>query len=82
MERKKQQKTEPSVPVGTMPIANANIISNEPPEPELLRWRKTGGGTFRMGNGKIIKPNQVFRAAVEDIPKAFQHMIIPLDQLP
>ena len=51
-------------------------------EPEKLRWRKIGGGTFRMANGKIIKPNQVFSAAIEDIPEGFRKIVVPLSQLP
>ena len=57
----------------------AKTIPEENDQPEILRWRKTGGGTFRMGNGKIIKPNQVFSATVEDIPEGFRHMIVPAD---
>jgi len=30
-------------------------------DPEIL-WKKIGGGTFRMASGRIIKPNQTFRA--------------------
>lgn len=46
------------------------------------QWRKIGGGTFRMASGKIIKKNQVFRAAVEDIPEAFRHIVVPIGELP
>lgn len=49
---------------------------------DKIRWRKTGGGTFRMANGKIIKPNQVFEATVGEIPQAFRDVIIPLGDLP
>lgn len=48
---------------------------------ELIRYKKIGGGSLRMG-GKIIKPNQVFTARPMDIPKAFSDVIIPLDKLP
>lgn len=48
----------------------------------MVRWRKTGGGTFRMGNGKIIKPNQVFWAKPEDIPEGFRDVIVPLTEVP
>lgn len=44
-----------------------------------IRWRKTGGGSFRMKNGKIIKPNQVFLAHPDDIPEAFRDVIVSVD---
>lgn len=49
---------------------------------EVLRWRKTGGGSFRMAGGKIIKPGQVFNARPDEIPKSFRDVCIPLDKLP
>lgn len=48
----------------------------------VVRWRKEGKGSFRMANGKIIKPGQVFTAKEEDIPIGFRDVIIPLDKLP
>ncbi len=51
-------------------------------ESGLPRWRKIGGGNYRMANGRIIKTNQVFRAAESDLPKAFRHLLVPLDGLP
>jgi len=47
-----------------------------------VRWRKVGGGSFRMANGKIIKPNQVFSAAPEEIPKGFRDVIVSLEDIP
>ncbi len=47
-----------------------------------IRWIKTGGGSFRMANGRIIKPNQTFYAKPEDIPKGFRDLVKPLDDLP
>lgn len=45
-------------------------------EPKLLKFRKKpGGGSFRMRNGTIIKPNQVFEAIPEEIPRAFRDQI-------
>lgn len=46
---------------------------------DKIRWRKTGGGSFRMGSGKIIKPGQVFTARLDEIPVAFRDVIMPLD---
>ena len=45
------------------------------------RWRKLGGGSFRLNN-RVIKPNQVFRASPEDIPEAFRDVVVCLDDLP
>jgi hypothetical protein len=47
-----------------------------------IRWRKVGGGTFRMANGKIIKPNQTFWAEINNIPEGFRDTIVPLSELP
>ena len=47
-----------------------------------IRWKKTGGGSFRMRSGKIIKPGQIFTATEDEIPVAFRNVIIPLDTLP
>ena len=44
-------------------------------------WRKIGGGSFRL-RGKIIKPNEKFKASSSEIPKAFRNVIIPLEEIP
>jgi len=49
---------------------------------KLIKWKKIGGGTFRMKDGRIIKPNQVFEAYESDIPQAFRKFVVPLDPLP
>ena len=49
---------------------------------EPVRWRKIGGGSFRMADGKRIKPNQVFMAAEEDIPQGFRSMVVRLEAAP
>lgn len=46
------------------------------------RYRKIGGGTFRLRNGRIIKPNQVFTAEPHEIPQAFKDTLIALDPEP
>ena len=45
-------------------------------------WIHNGGGSFRLGNGKIIKPKQRFQANLEEIPAAFRDIIQLLDVLP
>ena len=51
-------------------------------EEKRVEWRKIGGGSFRMKNGRIIKPNQTFFAALSDIPQAFRDVVVPLEALP
>ena len=48
----------------------------------VIRWRKTGGGSFTAtlnGRRKIVKPGEVFSARLEDIPESFRDTIIPVD---
>lgn len=49
---------------------------------EKIRWKKYGGGTFRLASGKIIKPNQVFLASPDEIPQAFRDVVKPLEDIP
>lgn len=49
---------------------------------EKIRWRKFGKGSFRMANGRIIKPGQVFIASPSEIPEGFRDTIVALDELP
>ena len=55
-------------------------------EPKIIRWKKTGGGSFRPATGplkgKIIKPGEIFKCAEEDIPQAFRDVIKPLGAIP
>jgi hypothetical protein len=46
-----------------------------------IRWKKTGGGGF-VFKGHLIKPGQVFTAYVEEIPKGFRDLCVPLEELP
>jgi len=48
---------------------------------KLIRWKKIGGGSLRLGN-RLIKPGQVFTARAIDIPESFRDVIIPLEDLP
>lgn len=43
------------------------------------QFKKIGGGSFRLKNGKIIKPNQIFSTDPNEIPEAFSDSVIPLD---
>jgi len=44
-----------------------------------ILWRNDGG-TFRL-NHRIIKPKQKFRAAPNEISKAFRNVITPLEEI-
>ena len=44
------------------------------------KWKKIGGGSFRLHTGKIIKPNQIFMAREEDIPEAFRDLVVPVEE--
>ena len=49
------------------------------PNEGKVHYKKIGGGTFRLANGKIIKPNQRFWAFPEQIPEGVSHVVIPVD---
>ena len=51
-------------------------------EEKLIEWIKDGGGSFRLGNGKIIKPNQKFFAYPSQIPANFRDVVTPLEEVP
>lgn len=46
-----------------------------------FRWKKVGGGDFRIGH-RIIKEGEIFTATQAEIPMAFRDIIIALDTLP
>jgi hypothetical protein len=48
----------------------------------LVRFRKIGGGFFRLASGKIIKPNQVFRCDPTEIPEGFRDVVVQIDDIP
>jgi len=39
------------------------------------RWRKQGGGTLTLRDGRTIQPREVFRANESDIPEAFRDVV-------
>lgn len=49
---------------------------------DLPQWQKTGGGSLRLADGRVIKPGEKFYAAEEDISKAFRDTVIPITALP
>jgi hypothetical protein len=46
-----------------------------------VKWRKIGGGNFRLGN-RIIKPNEVFTASPDEIPQLFRKFFVQMEQVP
>jgi predicted metal-binding protein len=43
-------------------------------------WKKVGGGDFYIGK-RLIKPNEIFKAYEEQIPKGFRDVVIALSPL-
>lgn len=46
----------------------------------VIKWKKVGGGALYLKN-RIIKPGQVFSASLNEIPKAFRDVCIPLEEI-
>jgi len=63
---------------GVIPINGTQVIEDEEAE---VRWRKIGGGTFRMGSGRIIKPNQTFLAKLSEIPDGVKKFVVQLSKV-
>jgi hypothetical protein len=51
-------------------------------ERKKITFRKIGGGSFRTADGRIIKPNQTFKAYPDDIPDGFKDVVKALEPLP
>jgi hypothetical protein len=45
-----------------------------------IRWKKIGGGSFKLNN-RLIKPGQVFVARPDEIPLAFRDVVIAQDAI-
>lgn len=48
----------------------------------MKRFKKIGGGSFETYSGKIVKPNEIFKADPDDIPKAFRDIVVEVDPDP
>ena len=48
---------------------------------QVIKWKKTGGGSLRF-NGRIIKPGQIFKAKASEISPNFRDVVIPLETIP
>jgi hypothetical protein len=76
---------QPELPIAIEEEKEAH--TDDPPTPAddpdpLIKWKKLGGGSFRLGTGikaKKIKPNQFFEARLSEIPKGFRDVVVPVD---
>lgn len=41
------------------------------------KWRKIGGGVFRIGS-RTVRPGEVFYADASEIPSSFRDIVIPV----
>jgi hypothetical protein len=57
-----------------------NIEIIEQLDDGVIRWKKVGGGSFKLNN-RYIKPGQVFLARPEEIPTAFRDLVVPQDEI-
>lgn len=57
------------------------LVELDPLVPKPIRWKKIGNGSFILNN-RYIKPGQTFMATVEEIPKAFRDVVVPVEGLP
>jgi hypothetical protein len=57
------------------------LVELYPLAPKPIRWKKIGNGSFILNN-RHIKPGQTFMATVEEIPKAFRDVVVPVEGLP
>jgi hypothetical protein len=47
-----------------------------------IKWKMLGKNSFRMSNGRIIKPNEIFEANEAEIPLAFRDLIVLAGPIP
>jgi len=46
------------------------------------KWRKIGKGSLRYIRGRIIKPNEIFVAREDEIPKPFRKFVVAVEDIP
>lgn len=54
----------------------AGVRTSTLPVESLHTWKKVGGGSLWIRK-HIVKPGEIFKANIEDIPEAFRDVIIP-----
>jgi len=52
----------------------ADLLANDT---NIIQWKNTGGGSFRLGR-QIIKPGQVFLASQKEISQNFRDVLKPI----
>ena len=62
----------------TPELIGTHAENNDPVGKVVLTWKKIGGGSLRWNN-RIIKPGEIFEAALEDLPKAFMDTLVCQD---
>ena len=66
------------ITVSSDPVKVDKVALEEKSMTKKLRWLKTGGGAFYLGN-QIIKPGQTFEAHIDELPVAFMDTLQCLD---
>lgn len=69
--KKASVKKEPEVTTSKTEVITPQIVTTTP---GICTWRKKEGGTFRLGSGRKVKPNEVFTAYPSEIPEAFKDL--------
>ena len=71
VKKKVVEKKEPEITTSKTEVITPQIVVTPP---GMCTWRKKEGATFRLGNGKKVKPNEVFKAYPREIPPAFRDL--------
>lgn len=59
----------------------SEAIKLEEPKEKKILWVKTGGGSHRLADGRVIKNGQRFEATEKEISLSFRDIIKPLEPL-
>lgn len=76
-----EEPLEEIVPIEPKEEEAKELVELDPFTPKPIRWKKIGNGSFILNN-RYIKPGQTFMATVEEIPKAFRDVVVPVEGLP
>lgn len=71
VKKKVVEKKEPEITTSKTEVITPQIVVTSP---GICTWRKKEGAAFRLGNGKKIKPNEIFKAYPREIPPAFRDL--------
>lgn len=76
VKKKTSVKKEPEITTSKTEVITPQIAITPP---RMCVWRKKEGGTFRLANGRKVKPNETFEAYPSDIPEAFRDLFDLVD---